>query len=154
MADRASRVCWRAARLVVVAVLGLVWLVPALAVDLAGLLGSPPKTLSAEQAFAPQLLEGADGRLQIQFTVAPGYYLYRDRIKVTDPAGVPLAIALPPGEPFDDPEFGRVAVLRGELTVQIDLPVERGVRIGLRYQGCAQGRLCYSPVVTQLQLTE
>lgn len=135
-------------------VVGTLWLAPAIAADLAGLLGSPPKTLSAEQAFAPQLLAGADGRLQVQFTVAPGHYLYRDRVQATDASGAPLAIALPPGEPFDDPEFGRVAVLRGTQTLHIDRPAEAGVRVDVRYQGCAQGRLCYAPVVTRLQLTE
>lgn len=146
----AERVC----RGLAFVIAGSLWLAPAGAADLGGLLGAPSKTLTAEQAFAPQLLAGVDGHLQIQFTIAPGHYLYRDRIEVTDAGGAPLAVALPPGESYDDPEFGRVAVLRGGLTLQIDRPAERGTRIGLRYQGCAQGRLCYTPVVTQLELTE
>lgn len=122
--------------------------------DLAGLLGGPPAVLSAEQAFAPQLLSGADGRLELRFTIAPGHYLYRDRLQLTDAAGAPLTVTLPPGEPYDDPELGRVAVLRGTPTLRLDLPARPGIGIGLRYQGCAEGRLCYAPVRIDLQLTE
>jgi len=122
--------------------------------DLAGLLGGAPSVLRPEQAFAPQLAAGADGRLAVQFRIAPGHYLYRDRLQVTDAKGAPLHPQLPPGEVYDDPEFGPVAVLRGEQTLHLDIPAVAGATIGLRYQGCAQGRLCYAPVGLRLSLPE
>ena len=129
-------------------------LLPAANADLAGLLGDQPAVLSAQQAFAPQLAAGADGRLQVQFHIAPGHYLYRDRLLLTDAAGAPLHAQLPPGDVYDDPEFGRVAVLRGDQDIHLPIPARPGVTVGLRYQGCAQGRLCYAPVSVQLQLPE
>ena len=127
---------------------------PGVKADLAGLLGGAPAVLRPEQAFAPQLVAGADGRLAVQFRIAPGHYLYRDRLQVTDAKGAPLHPQLPPGDVYDDPEFGPVAVLRGEQTLHLDIPAREGVTIGLRYQGCAQGRLCYAPVSLRLSLPE
>lgn len=47
--------------------------------------------------------------LEARWTVAPGYYLYRDkfRLSLPDPQGVTIAaLDIPPGEPKDDPNFG------------------------------------------------
>ncbi len=129
-------------------------LVPAATAGLADLLGDKPAVLSPQQAFAPQLVAGADGRLQVQFRIAPGHYLYRDRLQLTDATGAPLQAELPPGDIYEDPELGRVAVLRGDQNIHLHIPTRPGAVIGLRYQGCAQGRLCYAPVSVQLQLPE
>lgn len=129
-------------------------LVPDATADLADLLGDRPAVLSPQQAFAPQLVAGADGRLQVQFRIAPGHYLYRDRLQLTDATNAPLHPDLPPGDVYEDPEFGRVAVLRGDQNIHLPIPARPGAAVGLRYQGCAQGRLCYAPVSMQLQLPE
>ena len=121
---------------------------------LAELLGARPAVLRPEQAFAPQLQAGADGKLQVQFHIAAGYYLYRDRLTLTAADGAPLTLELPPGEAFEDPEFGRVAVLRGVQAINVDLPARPGAAVELRYQGCAEGRLCYTPVRLRLSLPE
>jgi thiol:disulfide interchange protein DsbD len=120
--------------------------------DLADLLGNKPAVLSPQQAFAPQLVAGADGRLQVQFRIAPGHYLYRDSLQLTDAGGAALHPELPAGEPYDDPESGPVTVLRGQQSLALGIPAQPGAAIGLRYQGCAQGRLCYAPVNLRLQL--
>ncbi|ANX03670.1 protein-disulfide reductase DsbD N-terminal domain-containing protein [Immundisolibacter cernigliae] len=133
---------------------GCLLLSPTANADLADLLGDRPTILSPQQAFAPQLVAGADGRLQVQFRIAPGHYLYRDRLQLTDATGAPLQAELPPGDVYDDPEFGRVAVLRGDQNIHLPVPARPGAAIGLRYQGCAQDRLCYAPVSVQLQLPE
>ncbi len=127
---------------------------PGVNAGLADLLGGTSTVLRPEQAFAPQLVAGADGRLAVQFRIAPGHYLYRDRLQVTDAKGTPLHPQLPPGEIYEDPEFGPVTVLRGEQTLHLDIPALAGATIGLRYQGCAQGRLCYAPVSLRLSLPE
>lgn len=133
---------------------GCLLLSPGVDADLAGLLGEKPAALRPEQAFAPRLVAGADGRLEVQFHIAPGHYLYRDRLQLTDANGVPLRPELPPGDVYDDPEFGRVAVLRGIQSIHLDILAQKGAAIGLRYQGCAQDRLCYTPVSVRLQLPE
>jgi thioredoxin:protein disulfide reductase len=121
---------------------------------LAELLGTGPDVLLPQQAFAPQLLVGPGGQLQVQFHIAAGYYLYRDRLQLTAEDDAPLRVELPRGEPYNDPEFGNVAVLRGVQAINVDLPARPGVAIDLRYQGCAEGRLCYTPVRLRLSLPD
>lgn len=137
-----------------VVLLGCLLLSPTAGAGLAELLGDTPAVLRPEQAFAPSLLAGSDGRLRVEFRIAPGHYLYRDRLQLTDADGASLDPELPPGEAYDDPEFGRVAVLRGVQTIVLDIAARPGAAIGLRYQGCAQGRLCYAPVSLRLSLPE
>ena len=79
---------------------GCLLLSPAANADLAELLGDKPAVLSAQQAFAPQLVAGADGRLLLQFRIAPGHYLYRDRLQLTDATRAPLHPELPPGDVY------------------------------------------------------
>ena len=131
---------------------GALLLAPAAWADLADLLGVAPQVLTPQQAFAPELRSGADGMLELRFEIAPGHYLYRDRLSVADASGAALTPALPAGDAYDDPESGRVAVLRGAQTIALGIPARPGVGIGLRYQGCAEGRLCYAPVSVRLQL--
>lgn len=120
--------------------------------DLAGLLGNAPQVLSPQQAFAPELATRADGTLELRFAIAPGHYLYRDRLTVAGTDDSALKPALPAGEPYDDAEFGRVLVLRGPQRIPLGVPAGFGAGIDLRYQGCAEGRLCYAPVRVHLQL--
>jgi thiol:disulfide interchange protein DsbD len=125
---------------------------PATRADFAGLLGGASSVLSPQQAFGPQLAAGADGQLELRFEIAPGHYLYRDRLTATDASGEAVKLDLPAGEPHDDPESGRVMVLRGPQRIALGIPARPGAGVDVRYQGCAEGRLCYAPVRTHLQL--
>lgn len=138
-------------RVLLAALAGLL-LMPTAHADLANLLGGPPPVLSPQQAFAPELAADADGQLELRFSIAPDHYLYRDRLAATDATGSSLNLDLPAGEPYDDPDSGRVMVLRGPQRVALNVPARPGAGIELRYQGCAEGRLCYTPVRVHLQL--
>lgn len=124
--------------------------------------GEAEEFLPVEQAFRLKSEpDGANG-LKLEWKVAPGYALYKDRIAagVTRPAGVTLA-------PLDfrsasvlkdDPSFGRVAVFHDEARAVLRLagvPAQaagRPVTVWLRYQGCADAGLCYPPQTVQLTL--
>jgi len=85
--------------------------------------------------------------LEVQFDIAPGYHLYRDRIAATgSPLGEPV---LPHGTPEFDAGFGKtVEVLRGTVALQLPLRGATGeVALQLSYQGCADKGLCYPPQV-------
>jgi len=141
-------------RRAVALVLGAVLATPVAAGGLADLLGAPAAVLLPQQAFGPQLQVVDDGRVQLRFSIAPGYYLYRDRLRVTGGDGQALPITLPAGESYQDPEFGAVAVLRGELSIDLPAAIARGALVDVRYQGCAEGRLCYAPVQLRLQVSQ
>lgn len=90
------------------------------------------------------------------FTVAPGYYLYRERIKFEVPAAngsnpntaKVASITLPAGEIKDDPNFGKQEVYHHDFNANIKLAGVSGneVMIAATYQGCSEKGLCYAPI--------
>jgi thiol:disulfide interchange protein DsbD len=91
-----------------------------------------------------------DGTLRLNWTMAPGAYLYRDSLKATL-AGSDLALVPPPGETKDDPNFGPVQVYHGAIALPLaDLPQSGALEI--TYQGCAESGICYPPVRSLVDL--
>ncbi len=105
--------------------------------------------LSPDQAFQFAAKADGPGRLQLTWTVAPGYHLYRDRIRVSlAPSTLHLQkIDLPAGKELDDPAFGRVRVLEGQNTViahyTSDGPLPSVLQVSSTFQGCANAGVCY-----------
>lgn len=126
--------------------------------------GEAEEFLPVEQAFRFEgKAEGAN-RLALEWTIAPGYALYRDRIQagVESPAGAqvsPPSFASP-AVFKDDPSFGRVAVFhdRAKATLSLtEVPVSvagKPVTVWLRYQGCADAGLCYPPQTVRVVITD
>lgn len=108
------------------------------------------KLLPGEEAFR-YAARAVDARtLEARFTIADGYYLYRDKLRFgVEPESVAVgAPALPPGKLKEDEFFGRVETYREQIVVRI--PVERaapGQTLTLRAdsQGCADVGVCYPP---------
>ncbi|MCC7328249.1 MAG: protein-disulfide reductase DsbD N-terminal domain-containing protein [Burkholderiales bacterium] len=107
-----------------------------------------PELLPPEQAF-PFSARALDDRvLEARFTVADGYYLYRDKFKFAlDPQPRDYAPPpLPPGKVKDDEFFGKVETYRGEVVVKIPLPVSmagQSIVMTADSQGCADLGVCY-----------
>ncbi len=107
-----------------------------------------PELLPAEQAFRFSARALDDRTLEARFTVADGYYLYRDKLAfVVEPAAAGVAApALPPGKVKDDPFFGQVETYRGEVVAK--LPLAKGAPgqslvLVADSQGCADIGVCY-----------
>ena len=118
-----------------------------------------PDFLPPEEAFQLALAAGPDGTLQANFTVAPGHYLYRDKIRltVTAPAGISLdALQMPPAEEKDDPNFGRMFIYHQSFTASaklLGLPAGGAtVTVDASYQGCSEQGICYPPIDTTITL--
>ena len=111
----------------------------------AGAAQSEEEFLAPEQAFklvADQRDGG--GKLFLRWTIAPGYYLYRDKLQVLATAGQTLGeIVRPPGQPKVDPNFGTVEVYHDSVSLQVDTAGATAVEVG--WQGCADAGLCYPP---------
>ena len=70
-----------------------------------------PKFLPVDQAFEIQPLEKKDGNLVVSWRIAPGYYLYRQRLSFANVgAGRIGAAQLPTGEKHEDEYFGVMEV--------------------------------------------
>ena len=93
--------------------------------------------------------------VETRFTIADGYYLYRDRIRFTvEPAATGLAVpTLPEGKVKEDQFFGRVQTYRGSVIVNLALkdtvPGQKVVVVA-ESQGCADVGICYPPQVQRV----
>jgi len=112
--------------------------------------------LPVNRAFRFELVRTGSGSYQAHWNIAPGYYLYRRRIHIAL-GGKDLVRSgqakLPPGSTESDPQFGRVRIFEGNLTVPLTL--ERtvpGAVLTVRYQGCARGGVCYPPQTRHIKL--
>lgn len=119
---------------------------------LAGLSGKSKATfLPPDQAFQLTLNAVDAHTLQAQFSITPGYYLYRDRISFqSGDAAVTLSkVDLPLGETKQDRNFGAVQVFHHNFAAQLALVVPSGqnsVTLIAEYQGCSEQGLCYPPI--------
>ena len=108
---------------------------------------SPDDLLPVEDAFALSA-RGGEGRVELRFDIADGYYLYRHAFRFeaqTDGVVLDEAI-IPEGDKGFDDFFGEIESYRGGLS--IILPVETGqgeLDIAVRFQGCADLGVCYPP---------
>jgi thioredoxin:protein disulfide reductase len=131
--------------------------------------GAAVAVLAAASAFAqqPELLEPARAfafsaraldpqTVEARFTVAKGYYLYREKLKfgVTPEA---FAIAgtpkLPAGQVKEDQFFGKVETYRGEVVVYLTLATPApgsAISLSAESQGCADIGVCYPPQLQTL----
>jgi thiol:disulfide interchange protein DsbD len=95
--------------------------------------------------------------VEARFTIAEGYYLYRDKIHFAiEPAAVGLTVPrLPEGRVKDDQFFGRVETYRGDVVVNLavkDPKPGQQIVIAAESQGCADIGICYPPTVQRVTL--
>jgi len=105
--------------------------------------------LDVDKAFVLTDEALSANNLQLNWRIADGYYLYKQRIKV-EPAGNTKAIGalvLPKGEPHSDEYFGEQEVYRQSLDATFSVPPSdaKSVDVNVTYQGCADAGLCYPP---------
>jgi len=122
---------------------------------LAGLLGSDQEdeALAAESAFVYEAIGFDADTILVRMTAQPGYYLYRDKFafRVADASGFSVReVSLPDGVIRDDPEFGSVPVVYGqvEIPVRVNRPAGPATMLSLQaeFQGCRDGDICYPPM--------
>jgi thiol:disulfide interchange protein len=123
---------------------------PALAIDEGDL-------LPVDEAFVLAARAPSRDRIEIDWKIAEGYYLYRHRTGVQVQGGGFAAqpLQLPAGTPYTDEFFGDVETYRGRLLATLPGRADAGtgmVRLQVRYQGCADLGVCYPPQVRTLQV--
>ncbi len=116
-----------------------------------------PTFLPPDQAFGLQLVVRDAKTVQANFSVAEGYYLYRDKIAFSSKNGAVKisAVNLPRGKMKDDPSFGEVEVLHSSFQAEIELERAAGaatVTLDATYMGCSEQGLCYPPINKSLKV--
>jgi len=115
------------------------------------------KLLPPEDAFRFSARALDERTLEARFTIADGYYLYRDKLQFTLPIGGATLAApeLPAGKAKHDQFFGDVETYRGTVVIRIPLSgAERGkeVELAADSQGCADVGVCYPPTRQKVNL--
>ncbi len=107
--------------------------------------------LPVEEAYIPTVTVSGDV-VNLNFVVAPGYYLYKERtsLAAARPEEVVLAaLELPEGEKKTDDFFGEMHVFHKDFagSAKMSFPGARPVLVAfrLKYQGCADIGVCYPP---------
>ena len=112
--------------------------------------GAAEDFLPPEQAFAFSARALDDRNIEIVFTVAEGYYMYREAFAAAaDASGVKLgALQVPPGKrKFDETFQKEVETYRGRVAIVLAVdkaPADFALRV--TSQGCADKGLCYPPM--------
>lgn len=99
-----------------------------------------PEFLPPDQAFQFSAESLSENKAQLNWTIAPHYYLYHDQFKVTvNNKAVPFS--LPKGHIKDDPTFGKTEVHYEKVSTTIQ--VKPNTQYVVMYQGCSADGLCY-----------
>jgi len=108
--------------------------------------------LPVEQAFVFNY-EQQGNNLVLRWQIKPGYYLYKDKIKLAAEASGFSHPSYPDGLPHEDAYFGKTTVYRDNLALTVPLhSIGEDAVLKIRYQGCADAGLCYPPVTQTLPL--
>lgn len=98
-----------------------------------------------DQAFAFDFKQ-QDHQLTLNWQIRPGYYLYRQQIKLVPQQATLGAFELPPGLSHKDEFFGEVSIFKQQLNLPIPLQqATSGASLSVTYQGCAEAGFCYPP---------
>jgi thiol:disulfide interchange protein DsbD len=106
--------------------------------------------LRPEQAFSYRTTAN-DGTIVVDWTIAPGYYLYRERMSYASRSpGIVLGTPeYPTGKIKEDEFFGRQETYREHASIRIPYTVEGGgaqaLTLEIKSQGCADIGICYPP---------
>ncbi|MSP27476.1 MAG: protein-disulfide reductase DsbD [Methylococcales bacterium] len=115
--------------------------------------------LPANQAFQFFATLKDDNTVAVNWRIAQGYYLYREKIhlELVNAADVQLgSFTLPNGIPKEDEDFGKVEIFYDELMVDVPLlrtnTAAQTVTLKASFQGCAERGVCYPPMTQSVEL--
>ena len=117
------------------------------------------KLLPGDQAFQFFASVKDANTLHVNWMIADGYYLYKEKTKLSllnNPSTQLGAITLPQGTPYHDESFGQVEIFHNELS--FDVPLIRtdkkphSITLLVKYQGCADRGVCYPPMESTIEL--
>ena len=113
--------------------------------------------LPVEQAFAVTGYMDQNKQLVLQWNIAPGYYLYRNELKIAPTVNNQATlgtIELPQGTTKKDDFHGVFQSYSGLLVVHVPVVgnTDGHLDLNFAYQGCSSQGFCYPPVKQVLQL--
>ena len=110
--------------------------------------------LPADEAFT-FTARVVNDEILLNWDIAQGYYLYKEKIKISSDFSTQLGTArFPKAKIKDDEFFGKIGIYRNNAVVAI--PVLEGdaksILLTVTYQGCADLGVCYPPITKSVAL--
>lgn len=110
--------------------------------------------LPADEAFGFKA-KVVNDEILLNWDVAQGYYLYKEKIKISSDFSKQLGIAkFPKAKVKNDEFFGKIGVYRNNVVVTV--PVLEGdaksILLTVTFQGCADLGVCYPPITKSVVL--
>ncbi|MDP3559823.1 MAG: protein-disulfide reductase DsbD [Legionellaceae bacterium] len=115
------------------------------------------KPLPADKAFQLSVTVHDPNTLTVQFQMAPGYYLYKDRFQFTTPNTDDLEvgkISYPTPLQKTDNTGKKIDFYIKQLSIPVPVlgSTEGEFPFSVHYQGCSQEGFCYPPLTKEIQL--
>lgn len=108
--------------------------------------------LDPEKAFQISAQATAKDRVEVRFKIEKGYYLYREKTRVSAQGATLGSVALPKGKIKQDEIFGRVETWRDEVRFTLPVKATSPYTLQITTQGCADVGLCYPPMDTEIRI--
>lgn len=110
-----------------------------------GFLKSEPELMPVDQAFAFDFKQEGN-KVTLNWVIADGYYMYRDKLKFSVNGAELGTIELPKGKPHNDEYFGEQEVYYTYIDIPVGLKqADDNGTLSVTFMGCAEGKLCYPP---------
>jgi thiol:disulfide interchange protein DsbD len=108
--------------------------------------------LEPEKAFRFSA-RASERAVEVEFAIANGYYMYRDKFRFSAEGNVTLgAPQFPPGARHKDEFFGEVETYRRSVRIVIPAQGEGPFDLTVMSQGCADIGVCYVPMESRAAL--
>jgi len=117
-----------------------------------------PAFLPPDEAFGLKVSVNDGRTLLAKFSVAPSYYLYRDKVSFSIKSGAAKIrdFKMPQGDLKQDPNFGEMMVFHQSFQSEIALinssSVAQTIILEASYMGCSENGLCYPPINKEFKL--
>ncbi|NQD35466.1 protein-disulfide reductase DsbD [Permianibacter sp. IMCC34836] len=115
--------------------------------------GQNEEFLKVDQAFQAEVSR-LDNDILIRFTIAPGYYLYRDQFRFKADGATFAAPQFPDGKLKHDEFLGEQIVYFKFAEIRLPIAQASGdFELKMTFQGCAEAGLCYPPTTRKFSIT-
>lgn len=114
--------------------------------------GQDEEFLKVDQAFQAEVSR-LDNDVLIRFTIAPGYYLYRDQFRFKADGATFGAPLFPDGKLKHDEFLGEQIVYFKFAEIRLPIAQASGdFELKMTFQGCAEAGLCYPPTTRKFPI--
>ena len=106
-------------------------------------------------AFKPEAKALDDKTVEVRYSIAKGYYLYRDKFRFAAEGATLGTPVFPAGKQKHDDNFGDVEVYYKSVAIRLPLSANQSGPITLKVtaQGCADAGVCYPPQEQKLSVS-